>query len=135
MQFCNFFFFFFVRVATYRLHLSTYRLASPVSKPNIVRQLRQHLLELLLFAISISANNLHTIVTMARLTILLVALVAAMATAFAPVPLTRSGEFDFWYGGSFKLEGFLGGEMTTVSGCGGSFVCSCSTQEVCMTSS
>jgi len=32
---------------------------------------------------------------MARLTILLVALVAAMATAFAPVPLSRTGELIF----------------------------------------
>jgi len=39
-------------------------------------------------------NNKHT-ETMARLTILLVAIVAAMATAFAPVPLSRTGELNF----------------------------------------
>ena len=41
---------------------------------------------------------------MARLTILLVALIAAMATAFAPVPLSRTGEFNFWGGGSYIID-------------------------------
>jgi hypothetical protein len=50
---------------------------------------------------------------MARLTILLVALIAAMATAFAPVPLSRTGELDFCSGGTYTVD-FCGREEVPV---------------------
>ena len=40
-------------------------------------------------------TNTTTIPTMARLTILLVALVAALANAFAPVPVVHTGKSNF----------------------------------------
>lgn len=53
-----------------------------------------HLLSLFGTRRCLPSNQINT-GTMARLTILLVALVAAMANAFVPVPLSRTGELNF----------------------------------------
>ena len=60
---------------------------------------------------------------MARLTILLVALIAAMATAFAPVPLSRTGELDFCSDGTYTVDFSWSEEVLVVARV--PFVCTC----------